>query len=129
MSITHVPVAGFDADIFSGEVDKEERMNIVDRFQDPNSNTFIMLVSTMAGGVGLNLTAVSFIAKVVSDVLRPTKLLSSIPIGVSAFVHHYSSLIVTRADPDRSGERPTSHGPCFPLWPETRCVRTTHLLS
>jgi SNF2 family DNA or RNA helicase len=33
-------------------------MDIVDRFQDPNGDLSIMLVSTMAGGVGLNLTAV-----------------------------------------------------------------------
>lgn len=53
------PVAGFDCDIFAGEVSKDERMNMVDRFQDPNSKNPVMLVSTLAGGVGLNLTAVS----------------------------------------------------------------------
>lgn len=31
---------------------------MVDDFQDPEGNHFILLVSTLAGGVGLNLTAV-----------------------------------------------------------------------
>lgn len=53
-------LGGFDVDLFSGEVGKEERMQMVDRFQDPNSHNFILLVSVMAGGVGLNLTAVGF---------------------------------------------------------------------
>jgi hypothetical protein len=76
-------VAGFDSDIFSGEVDKAERMNIVDRFQDPNSNTFVMLVSTMAGGVGLNLTAVRGCLTTLLTGVRQTRLSFSIPAGVS----------------------------------------------
>jgi hypothetical protein len=31
---------------------------MVDEFQDPDGNHFILLVSTQAGGTGLNLTAV-----------------------------------------------------------------------
>ncbi len=51
-------MSGFGCELFTGEVDKADRMDIVDRFQDPNGDLSIMLVSTMAGGVGLNLTAV-----------------------------------------------------------------------
>ncbi|BEJ04866.1 hypothetical protein CcaverHIS641_0206830 [Cutaneotrichosporon cavernicola] len=54
---TSPSLSGFGCDLFTGEVDKDERMSVVDRFQDPNGDLSIMLVSTMAGGVGLNLTA------------------------------------------------------------------------
>ncbi|WOO76804.1 DNA excision repair protein ERCC-6-like 2 [Vanrija pseudolonga] len=50
-------LAGVDCDVFSGDVDKSDRMAMVDKFQDPNQDMFVMLVSTLAGGVGLNLTA------------------------------------------------------------------------
>jgi SNF2 family DNA or RNA helicase len=36
---------------------------MVDEFQNPDGNHFILLVSTLAGGVGLNLTAVRRICK------------------------------------------------------------------
>ena len=45
--------------MLTGEVDSGERMEMVDRFQDPDKDHFILLISTLAGGVGLNLTAVS----------------------------------------------------------------------
>lgn len=51
-------MAGFKTTLFTGELKMEDRMEMVDSFQDPNQDHFIMLVSTMAGGVGLNLTAV-----------------------------------------------------------------------
>lgn len=51
-------VASSNVELLSGEVDKDERMAMVDRFQDPNSDNWLLLVSTLAGGVGLNLTAV-----------------------------------------------------------------------
>ncbi|BEJ12218.1 hypothetical protein CspHIS471_0206780 [Cutaneotrichosporon sp. HIS471] len=54
---TSPSLSGFGCNLFTGEVDKDERMSVVDRFQDPNGDLSIMLVSTMAGGVGLNLTA------------------------------------------------------------------------
>ncbi|EIW67723.1 hypothetical protein TREMEDRAFT_74496 [Tremella mesenterica DSM 1558] len=50
-------VSGFSFDILSGEVEANERQEMVDRFQDPQQDYFILLVSTLAGGVGLNLTA------------------------------------------------------------------------
>ncbi|WWC62806.1 uncharacterized protein I303_105404 [Kwoniella dejecticola CBS 10117] len=34
-----------------------ERMDMVDRFQDSSKDHFVLLISTLAGGVGLNLTA------------------------------------------------------------------------
>ena len=49
----------YSFDILTGEVGTDERMDMVDRFQDPNGDMYILLISTMAGGVGLNLTAVS----------------------------------------------------------------------
>lgn len=52
-------MSGMLCELFAGEVDKTDRMDIVDRFQDPVGDLSIMLVSTLAGGVGLNLTAVS----------------------------------------------------------------------
>ncbi|RXK40317.1 hypothetical protein M231_02431 [Tremella mesenterica] len=50
-------MSGFSFDILSGEVEANERQEMVDRFQDPQQDYFILLVSTLAGGVGLNLTA------------------------------------------------------------------------
>jgi SNF2 family DNA or RNA helicase len=53
----HIPVSGFDSQIFTGEANENERMRMVDNFQDPELDHFVMLISTQAGGVGLNLTA------------------------------------------------------------------------
>ena len=50
---------GYTHGLFSGELDQDARTEMVDKFQDPEQDLFIMLVSTLAGGVGLNLTAVS----------------------------------------------------------------------
>lgn len=51
-------VSGFDHNLLTGEVDGGRRQEMVDEFQDPEGNHFILLVSTLAGGTGLNLTAV-----------------------------------------------------------------------
>lgn len=56
-ALTLVP--GYTHGLFSGELDQDARTEMVDKFQDPKQDLFIMLVSTLAGGVGLNLTAVS----------------------------------------------------------------------
>lgn len=56
-------MSGFDFDSLTGEVNSDERMQMVDRFQDPESDHFVLLISTLAGGVGLNLTAVSLTMK------------------------------------------------------------------
>lgn len=52
-------VSGFDHNLLTGEVDGNRRQEMVDAFQDPEQDHYILLVSTLAGGVGLNLTAVS----------------------------------------------------------------------
>ena len=44
--------------MLTGEVDIDDRMRMIDRFQDPSLDQYLLLISTMAGGVGLNLTAV-----------------------------------------------------------------------
>jgi SNF2 family DNA or RNA helicase len=54
-----IPVSGFDHNLLTGEIDAARRQEMVDEFQDPDGNHFILLVSTLAGGTGLNLTAVS----------------------------------------------------------------------
>ncbi|WVQ85002.1 hypothetical protein IAT38_007166 [Cryptococcus sp. DSM 104549] len=48
---------GVSPGLLTGEVDQAKRMQMVDNFQDPTQDQFVMLISTMAGGVGLNLTA------------------------------------------------------------------------
>lgn len=58
--------------LFSGELDQDDRREMVDKFQDPTQDLFIMLVSTLAGGVGLNLTAVG-IRRLHQLTLRQTK--------------------------------------------------------
>ena len=40
-----------------GSITGNDRQAAIDRFCDPNSSSFIMLLSTRAGGVGINLTA------------------------------------------------------------------------
>ncbi|WWD18678.1 hypothetical protein CI109_103132 [Kwoniella shandongensis] len=50
-------VSGFAFDMLTGEAGNAERMDMVDRFQDDSQDNFILLISTLAGGVGLNLTA------------------------------------------------------------------------
>lgn len=52
-------VSGFAYDLLTGEVDRQERQVMVDDFQNLSKDHYILLVSTLAGGVGLNLTAVS----------------------------------------------------------------------
>jgi chromodomain-helicase-DNA-binding protein 4 len=40
-----------------GCVTGSERQRQIDRFQAPDSDLFVMMLSTRAGGVGINLTA------------------------------------------------------------------------
>ncbi|OCF57032.1 hypothetical protein L486_05889 [Kwoniella mangroviensis CBS 10435] len=54
---TSSTLAGFAFDMLTGEVGNTERMDMVDRFQDRSQDHFVLLISTLAGGVGLNLTA------------------------------------------------------------------------
>ncbi|CDR48662.1 hypothetical protein NBRC10512_001376 [Rhodotorula toruloides] len=43
--------------VLDGSTPQEDRMPLVDEFNDPHSEKFCFLISTRAGGVGLNLTA------------------------------------------------------------------------
>ena len=52
-------MSGFAFDLLTGDVSGNEKMEMVDRFQDAEKDHFLLLISTLAGGVGLNLTAVS----------------------------------------------------------------------
>nr|XP_019012968.1 uncharacterized protein I206_02465 [Kwoniella pini CBS 10737]OCF51749.1 hypothetical protein I206_02465 [Kwoniella pini CBS 10737] len=54
---TSSTLAGFAFDMLTGEVGNTERMDMVDRFQDRSKDHYVLLISTLAGGVGLNLTA------------------------------------------------------------------------
>lgn len=42
-----------------GQTDQDKRMTLVDKFNQPGSNHFVFLLSTKAGGVGLNLIGAS----------------------------------------------------------------------
>ncbi|KIR38444.1 DNA dependent ATPase [Cryptococcus deuterogattii 99/473] len=55
---TSPSLSGFEFDALTGEASAVERQGMIDRFQDLEKDHFIMLISTRAGGVGLNLTAV-----------------------------------------------------------------------
>lgn len=48
---------GFPSERIDGEVSSRKRQPAIDRFSDPRSDSFIFLLSTKAGGVGINLTA------------------------------------------------------------------------
>ncbi|GAA5839010.1 hypothetical protein JCM11251_007852 [Rhodosporidiobolus azoricus] len=52
METTHYRYLSLD-----GSVPQDDRMPLVDEFNDPASDVFCFLISTRAGGVGLNLTA------------------------------------------------------------------------
>lgn len=47
----------YEYEVLDGSTPNEERMERCDRFNDPTSEVFVFLLSTRAGGVGLNLTA------------------------------------------------------------------------
>ena len=47
---------GFSFVRLDGNTQVEERLSIVDKFNDPNGTIFCFLLSTRAGGQGLNLT-------------------------------------------------------------------------
>ena len=48
---------GWPCERIDGDVDSNERQLSIDRFSDPTSDAFMFLLSTKAGGVGINLTA------------------------------------------------------------------------
>ncbi|KAJ1453361.1 P-loop containing nucleoside triphosphate hydrolase protein [Pelagophyceae sp. CCMP2097] len=48
---------GHDFERIDGTIKMVDRQTSIDRFNDPKSNAFIFLISTRAGGVGLNLQA------------------------------------------------------------------------
>uniref|UniRef100_A0A7S3JXU5 Uncharacterized protein n=1 Tax=Aureoumbra lagunensis TaxID=44058 RepID=A0A7S3JXU5_9STRA len=47
----------YSYEVLDGRVRGDERQKSIDRFNDPNANSFLMLLSTRAGGVGINLVA------------------------------------------------------------------------
>jgi hypothetical protein len=94
-------VSGFSFDVFTGETNKDERMDMVDRFQDPDGDHFILLISTQAGGVGLNLTAAN---------------------KVVIFDPDWSESCRIGCADDRSGKRSPSDGSRVPHWPAAHCV-------
>ncbi|KAG7668690.1 hypothetical protein KSW81_005448 [Nannochloris sp. 'desiccata'] len=49
--------AGYTYEYLTGETPQAERQKLVNSFNAPSSNAFLFIVSTGAGGVGLNLTA------------------------------------------------------------------------
>ncbi|KAK4048550.1 hypothetical protein OIV83_004718 [Microbotryomycetes sp. JL201] len=49
--------SGFSYRVLDGSVPSDERMELVDQFNDLNGDVFVFILSTRAGGVGLNLTA------------------------------------------------------------------------
>jgi DNA excision repair protein ERCC-6-like 2 len=49
--------AGYIYQYLTGETPQSERQKLVDSFNHPSSSAFLFIVSTGAGGVGLNLTA------------------------------------------------------------------------
>jgi SNF2 family DNA or RNA helicase len=51
-------------------------MDLVDEFNDPNGDKFAFLISTRAGGVGLNLKAANKVSRLSSTTLFATRLLT-----------------------------------------------------
>mmetsp|Transcript_27904 Transcript_27904/g.44730 ORF Transcript_27904/g.44730 Transcript_27904/m.44730 type:complete len:1362 (-) Transcript_27904:126-4211(-) len=51
------PARKYGLERIDGNVSGNERQKAIDRFCDPNAQSFVFLLSTRAGGVGINLTA------------------------------------------------------------------------
>ena len=58
---------GYPCERIDGAVKGEERQAAIDRYCDPNSNSFVFLLCTKAGGVGINLTAADTVVIFDSD--------------------------------------------------------------
>jgi SNF2 family DNA or RNA helicase len=46
----------YKSDRIDGSITSEQRQKAIDRFCDPNSDSFVFLSTTKAGGFGINLT-------------------------------------------------------------------------
>jgi len=53
----YVRLRGYSYERLDGGIVGDKRQAAIDRFSDPSSNTFLFLLGTRAGGVGINLTA------------------------------------------------------------------------
>jgi len=53
----YLDMRGWGCHRIDGGVDWRQRQLMMDDFNDPNSNTFVFLLSTRAGGLGINLIA------------------------------------------------------------------------
>ncbi|OQR85660.1 chromodomain protein [Achlya hypogyna] len=53
----YLRLRGYPKERIDGSITGNDRQAAIDRFSDPKSKSFIMLLSTRAGGVGINLTA------------------------------------------------------------------------
>ena len=58
---------GYPVERIDGAVKGDERQAAIDRYCDPNSNSFVFLLCTKAGGVGINLTAADTVVIFDSD--------------------------------------------------------------
>lgn len=58
---------GYPCERIDGAVKGDERQAAIDRYCDPNSNSFVFLLCTKAGGVGINLTAADTVVIFDSD--------------------------------------------------------------
>ena len=52
---------GVPVDVIHGGISREERMRVVERYQDPDSPARVLVMTMKAGGVGLNLTRASYV--------------------------------------------------------------------
>jgi len=58
---------GYPSCRIDGSTDLHERQRAIDRFNDPSSDKFVFLLSTRAGGLGINLTAADTVVLFDSD--------------------------------------------------------------
>jgi hypothetical protein len=58
---------GYPCERIDGAVKGDDRQAAIDRYCDPNSNSFVFLLCTKAGGVGINLTAADTVVIFDSD--------------------------------------------------------------
>ena len=100
--------AGHELAYLDGQTPGPARQGIVDAFNAPGSRAFVFLVSTHAGGVGLNITAANRVVIVDPD-WSPAKDLQAMARAVSAAAPSAEPSKQEMTNRNRPADQPTTH--------------------
>ena len=99
-----------------GTVSSEQRKKSIAHFNAPGSTDFVFLLSTRAGGLGINLETADTVIIFDVSVLSPAK--HALRCAADTLPTHFPS--AERLEPP---ERPAGDGTCPPYRPEIACQR------